>query len=196
MSTKWANYIRGLGIQTRTAGLEFRESLKAAAEPRTPTTSDTGLGLLLPAGWATHRFFFSAQRRSAETWIKIFWVLLKGKELFLSPILGVKSRRSPFLQHGCKKVRVDGEAINRTDRTEMESWADCFCRVHDPSLSSEIRHTTTFMILDILSFPVIYLLILLYLSHNLQMYARQVYKYVLVLFCVNDVKNNNKKLVK
>lgn len=71
--------------------------------------------------------------------MKILWVLMKVRGLDISPTPGVKSRRSPLLQHGFKKVRVAGEAINRTDRTEMESRADCICCVHDPTLSSEIR---------------------------------------------------------
>lgn len=65
--------------------------------------------------------------------MKMFWVLLTVEQLGISPTPWVKSRRSPLLQHGFKKVRVNGEAINRTDRTEMESRADCICCVHDPT---------------------------------------------------------------
>lgn len=131
--TTWANYIRGLNIETRTAGLEFRESRKAAAQTRIPTTSNNGPSLHFCLRVKLLTVFFSAQRRSTEMWMNIFWVLMTVKQLDISPTPGVTSRRSPLLQHGFKKVRVNGEAINRTDRTEMESRADCMCCVHDPT---------------------------------------------------------------
>lgn len=133
MFARRANYIRGLNTETQTAGLEFRDSRKAAAQTRIPTTSDNGSSVRLSLRVKLLTVFFSAPRRSTEMWMKIFCVLMTVKQLDISPIPGVKSRRSPLLQHGFKKVRVNGEAINSTDQTEMESRADCVCCVHDPT---------------------------------------------------------------
>lgn len=88
-----------------------------------------------------------------------------------------------------RNVRLEYEAVNRADGTEMERWADCYQRVQEPNPTSEIPTTTSwFQTIDLSLLLLLFFFFICLVFFLLLVIFCKFYVWVLVFLCTNVVE--------